>query len=532
MASASRKRNVIPATAEIGSTAASSRAPSRRSCSASSARRSAASTWSWSWPRRRSAERARPSRRRSRDVLAEWVERGRAGRAAAYRRDQLGLHRLALPARGLRAPSPTVSFRCGTRAPELLDRCTRPTNASTCATSTLARARVRALHRPDRIGDRVSDEKLLVWAGWRCATACCCFGPTSWAAAVRTADGGIRVGRRPRAAHAAPPTAPAARARRGAHVRDVRGAPDRSAAACPKRVCSFEHGSASPQPWSAPRSRRRVVRRRGRLPRRARIHRSIGIVPSLVTLRSHATSCAITAPSTRRWPATSAASRPRHRQGARALRHAPRGAARRRDRDGERCSPLACASDPQVGASAARSLAIGFAFELFAWRERNPGTVARPRARRPGYRAAARRSRRPSPGRGELEVAERALAALLAAEARAGAARGAPLAARAGDSHRRSSTSRSRRCATATTRTRTSSSRSRCWSATRTTRASLMQVFQRHHSVLGGMDEAIAVLRECSGRARRRRRLAVGLGRARWCTRSTTATRSSRGRRS
>jgi nicotinate phosphoribosyltransferase len=28
----------------------------------------------------------------------------------------------------------------------------------------------------------------------------------------------------------------------------------------------------------------------------------------------------------------------------------------------------------------------------------------------------------------------------------------------------------------------------------------LMQVFQRHHSVLGGMDEAIAVLRECSGR--------------------------------
>ncbi|MEO9175800.1 MAG: quinolinate phosphoribosyl transferase, partial [Gaiellales bacterium] len=28
----------------------------------------------------------------------------------------------------------------------------------------------------------------------------------------------------------------------------------------------------------------------------------------------------------------------------------------------------------------------------------------------------------------------------------------------------------------------------------------LMQVFQRHRSVLGGMDEAIAVLRECSGR--------------------------------
>jgi nicotinate phosphoribosyltransferase len=30
----------------------------------------------------------------------------------------------------------------------------------------------------------------------------------------------------------------------------------------------------------------------------------------------------------------------------------------------------------------------------------------------------------------------------------------------------------------------------------------LLQVFQRHNSVLGGMDEAIAVLRECAGRAR------------------------------
>src|SRR3954469_10687016 len=28
----------------------------------------------------------------------------------------------------------------------------------------------------------------------------------------------------------------------------------------------------------------------------------------------------------------------------------------------------------------------------------------------------------------------------------------------------------------------------------------VMQVFQRHESVLGGMDEAIAILRECSGR--------------------------------
>ena len=32
-----------------------------------------------------------------------------------------------------------------------------------------------------------------------------------------------------------------------------------------------------------------------------------------------------------------------------------------------------------------------------------------------------------------------------------------------------------------------------------------MQVFQRHHSVLGGIDEAIAVLKLCSGPARGRR---------------------------
>src|SRR4029079_11081366 len=38
-----------------------------------------------------------------------------------------------------------------------------------------------------------------------------------------------------------------------------------------------------------------------------------------------------------------------------------------------------------------------------------------------------------------------------------------------------------------------------------------MQVFQRHHSVLGGMDEAIAILRECSGR-----RLADGSWESGW----------------
>ena len=48
----------------------------------------------------------------------------------------------------------------------------------------------------------------------------------------------------------------------------------------------------------------------------------------------------------------------------------------------------------------------------------------------------------------------------------------------------------------------------------------VMQVFQRHTAMLGGMDEAIAVLKLCSE---------TGTG-SRF-PRSTTATRSSRGRR-
>ena len=73
-----------------------------------------------------------------------------------------------------------------------------------------------------------------------------------------------------------------------------------------------------------------------------------------------------------------------------------------------------------VGAAGSLA-AIGFAFELFAWRERHPGSARRARARRPRHRAAARARDAPSRGEAELEVAERALAALLAAEA-AGAA--------------------------------------------------------------------------------------------------------------
>ena len=52
----------------------------------------------------------------------------------------------------------------------------------------------------------------------------------------------------------------------------------------------------------------------------------------------------------------------------------------------------------------------------------------------------------------------------------------------------------------------------------------VMQVFQRKESVLGGIDEALAVVKQCSGH-RERRRWVNGFRGSR-CTRSTRATRS------
>ena len=65
-------------------------------------------------------------------------------------------------------------------------------------------------------------------------------------------------------------------------------------------------------------------------------------------------------------------------------------------------------------------------------------------------------------------------------------------------SRRRRSTSPSRRSAPATTPTRTSTSRARRCSPTAAIRAFCMQVFQKNDAILGGMDEAIAVLKLCS----------------------------------
>jgi uncharacterized protein YqhQ len=59
--------------------------------------------------------------------------------------------------------------------------------------------------------------------------------------------------------------------------------------------------------------------------------------------------------------------------------------------------------------------AVGFAFELFAWRERHPETAGARALARPGT-AIQRALATAEPGEAELEVADRALAALLEAE--------------------------------------------------------------------------------------------------------------------
>ena len=142
----------------------------------------------------------------------------------------------------------------------------------------------------------------------------------------------------------------------------------------------------------------------------------IGVVPSLVALRSRRARRATTAPSTRPWPATSAAS----------SRRPP-------TKEHERCGShlvapllLGAAGAAGLAARAPRGLrrpvgalgslaAIGFAFELFAWRERHPDTAGARALTRPGT-ALQRALATAEPGEAELEVAERALTALLAAE--------------------------------------------------------------------------------------------------------------------
>ena len=225
--------------------------------------------------------------------------------------------------------------------------------------------------------------------------------------------------RRERAAPAHPRRRPrAVHARRRAHVRDARRAAGDPAP--PARGAALVRA----------RQRRRGGRRvRGaglaraparRLPRRARLdgdrHRPVARHAAQPRPRA--------LPRRRAQDGRRLRARRRrggHGQGARALRDASRRAApaRRGRRRGHRSARAARLRRP-VGALGSLA-AIGFAFELFAWRERHPGSLGARALAGPGT-ALQRALATAEPGEAELEVAERALAALLAAEAPGAAA--------------------------------------------------------------------------------------------------------------
>jgi uncharacterized protein YqhQ len=262
----------------------------------------------------------------------------------------------------------------------------------------------------------VSDEKLRL-GGMALRNGLALFGPTSWAAAVRTADGDIQVasGARPRI-HAAD------------GVPFVRGVVRMSEMfialpvirrRMPEARLSFEHGSVAASAVVCA-ALAAVVRRRGGF--RGELASSmIGIVPSLVTLRSRELV---------RYHGAEHKTVAGYERGVEAATTA---------KEHERCgthlvAPLLLGAAGAAGiaaraprkwrrpVAAAGSLAsIGFAFELFAWRERHPGSVGARALARPGT-ALQRAVATAEPGEAELEVAERALEALLAAEAAEAAA--------------------------------------------------------------------------------------------------------------
>jgi uncharacterized protein YqhQ len=264
--------------------------------------------------------------------------------------------------------------------------------------------------------DQKPDEQKLRLGGMALRNGLALFGPTSWAAAVRTPDGDIHVasGRRPRARFA--DSVPLMRG--VVRMSEMLAALPVIRRRLPEARLSFENGSVAAS-TAACAVLASVVKRRGGF--RSEVAASlIGIVPSFVTL------------SNRELVRYHGAE---HKAVAGYERGVEAGVT---EKEHERCGThlvaplmLGAVGAAGVAARAPRALrgpvgavgslaAIGFAFELFAWRERHAGSVAARILAKPGT-AIQRAIATAEPGDGELEVADRALTALLAAEA-AGAA--------------------------------------------------------------------------------------------------------------
>ena len=127
----------------------------------------------------------------------------------------------------------------------------------------------------------MSDEKLRL-GGMALRNGLALFGPTSWAAAVRTADGGIRVASGPRPRFRAADRVPLARG--VVRMTEMLAALPVIRRRLPDARLSFEHGGVASATLVCA-ALATVVKRRGGL--RGELGSTlIGIVPSLITLRS------------------------------------------------------------------------------------------------------------------------------------------------------------------------------------------------------------------------------------------------------
>jgi len=261
----------------------------------------------------------------------------------------------------------------------------------------------------------MSDDKIRL-GGMALRNGLALFGPTSWAAAVRTPDGGIRVASGPRPRFRAADRVPLARG--VARMSEMLAALPAVRRGLPEARLSFEHGGVATATVLCA-ALATVVKRKGGV--RGELGSTlIGVVPSLVTLRSQALV---------RYHGAE------HKTVAGYERDIEPAAA---EKEHARCrthlvAPLLLGVVGAAGlaARAPRGLrrpvgavvslaAVGFAFELFAWRERHPDTPGARALARPGT-ALQRALATAEPGEAELEVAERALNALLAAEGADGA---------------------------------------------------------------------------------------------------------------
>ena len=315
-------------------------------------------------------------------------------------------------------------------------------------------------------------------------------GPTAWACAVRTADGELKVvarRKRLRAARGAKPDP----ARPCTDRRGASGCCRRSSGRSPRRSCRCRAGVCSPRCSAAPSSCRAIRRTtlrpvvrellagralaRARRPRAAR-RRARGVPRRGAHLDRDLRA--------RRGAA----------EGARALRLAPRRSDAADDGGRQPRSSSRCPRGYRPAAKVAATVgALAASTEIFGWMTRHPRHPLARALAMPGHELQHRLGTR-EPSADQLEVAEAALRACLALEEGRARRDHDTQAARPVDL-RPAGREDARRLVHR--RLLQPHARRRCCEDGRRPQV-VMQVFQKKDAYLGGMDEAIAILKLCA----------------------------------